>query len=112
MANDKELIQKLLKIAEKQQQIITKLAQVAAEPAPQKYAPKHPELHVAQLVMNSLPHPLAATVQDLVATRDILEVYFRPGMASQQALDGITKVVQGLSVKGMLPFAFKVKAAG
>lgn len=111
MANDKELIQKLLKIAEKQQQIITKLAQ-AVEPAPQKYAPKHPELHVAQLVMNSLPHPLAATVQDLVATRDILEVYFRPGMASQQALDGITRVVQGLSTKGMLPFAFKVKAAG
>ena len=108
MAHDKELIQKLLKIAEKQQQIITKMAQKLT-PDPQKIEPKHPELHVAQLVMNSLPHPAAATVESLVPKADTLEVYFRPGQASQQALDTITYTVQHLLTKGKLPFAYKVK---
>ena len=110
MANDKDLIQKLLKIAEKQQQIITKMAQTM-KPAlePQKIEPKHPELHVAQLVLNNLPPAAAATVESIVPKADTLEVYFKPEKASQQTLDTITYTVQRLLSKGKLPFAYKVK---
>jgi len=104
-----DILKKLLVIAEKQQKILTKLAQ-RVEPPPQRIEPKHPELHVAQLVMNSLPPAIVATVQDLVAKADTLEVYFKPGKASQIALDGVVRTVQQLLAKGALPFAYKVKA--
>lgn len=111
MAHDKELIQKLFKIAEKQQQIITKLAQQLA-PEPLHVAPKHPELHPAQVVLNALPPNVAASLDNLVATRDVLEAYFKPGMASQQSLDVIVRTVQQLLAKGKLPFAYKIRHAG
>jgi hypothetical protein len=106
-----DITKKLLSIVAKQQQIITKLAQ-RLEPAPQRIEPKHPELHVAQVVLNALPPEVAATLENLIATRDVLDVYFRPGKASQVALNAITKTVQQLLAKGALPFAYKVRAAG
>jgi hypothetical protein len=106
-----DITKQLLKIVKKQQEIITKIAQ-RVEPPPQKIEPQHPELHVAQLVMDSLPAPTARAVQDLVAKADILEVYFKPGMATQQSLDAITRVVQQLGSKGKLPFAYKVRYVG
>lgn len=111
MTRDKDLIQKLFKIAEKQQQIITKLAQ-QLEPQPLHVAPKHPELHPAQAVLNALPPNVAASLDNLVATRDVLEAYFKPGMASQQSLDAIVRTVQQLLSKGKLPFAYKVRHVG
>lgn len=105
-----EITKKLLNIVAKQQEIITKLAQ-RLEPAPQKLEPAHPDLRVEDLVMKSLPANIAHTVNYVLAKGDTLEVHFKPGMASQPALDAVVRVVQQLGSKGKLPFAYKVRYA-
>lgn len=106
-----DITKRLLQIVEKQQTIITKMAQ-RLEPAPQKIEPGHPELRVEELVMKSLPASVSQAVAYILPKADTLEVHFKPGMASQQALDAVVKTVQQLGAKGKLPFAYKVRYTG
>lgn len=113
--DSKKVIEKLVKIAENQQKIINKLAQTLTEstqPAPQSFDPQHPELRVADVVMQHLPQGVKESVKQMDAKGDTLNVYFQPGKASQQAVGAITGVVQNLYNKRQIPFAYKVNPAG
>ena len=113
--NTKDALQTLLKIAQKQQKMIEKLAQLTNQPLPpQHLAPQKPVLNAADVVKAALSPMVAATVQMITERQGsegpTLEVKFLPGKASQAALDHIIKVVQHLVHTNKLSFAYAVKA--
>lgn len=111
MENNTKLIKQLFAIVQKQQQMIEKMAQFTSSPLPpQRLEPAKPELHAGNVVLNSLPPNVKATVQSITPRGNELDVVFKPGHASQAGLDAVTKAVQNLLKMNKLPFAYSVKA--
>ena len=102
MANDNQIIKKLLKIAENQQKIITKLAQVL----PDRLEPGSPNKKEAMAILEALPPVVRSMVNQLeVHMRpDVNEVKvrFMAGKSSPQAFNAIQKTVQDLQTKNVL----------
>jgi hypothetical protein len=113
MTDDK--FTKLLKIVQAQQLAIEKLAQqMGAKLPPQHLEPAPPELRPQDVVLNSLSPQVKHTLRDvfpIVPKGNTLTVFFKPGQASQAALDHITATVQSLLKQNKLPFAYTVQAA-
>ena len=118
MANDKEVIKRLLKIADNQQKIITKLAQFAdhSAPATEAPAPVSANTREAETILAALPAPVKAVVAllEVHTSRDPqfageVHVKFVPGKASDMAFKAIQKVVQDLGNRNLLPGAYMVK---
>jgi hypothetical protein len=102
MADDKELIKKLFKIAENQQKIITKLAQTL----PNKLEPGSPTKKEALSILSALPPAVRAVVDQLEvhqgADANDVRVRFVAGKSSPQAFNAIQKTVQDLQTKNVL----------
>lgn len=113
--NQKKIIEQLVKIAEKQQKLINKLAQQrlgdpGAPPPPQSLpTPPHPNLDVGKTVLDALPPQVKPAIKALIPKGDTLEVSFA-GAPNQAALDAVTHTVQKLlnAKPPILPFAYKV----
>lgn len=110
--SDKEVLKKLLKIAENQQKIITKLAQQVNGPAQEFSAPVHPNTREAETILASLPPQVSPLVETLEVhpsndgTFDgEVRVKFAPGKASDAAFKAIQKTVENLVNRNMLPGA-------
>lgn len=130
--SDKDVLKKLLKIAEKQQKIITKLAQQVNGPVPietphsfypehpkapplapvEPGTPVHPNTREAETILASLPPQVAPMVQVLEVhpSKDPtfdgeVRVRFVPGKASDQAFNAVQKTVQNLVNRNLLPGA-------
>jgi len=102
MTNDQNIIKKLLKIAENQQKIITKMAQVL----PGDMKPDSPTKKEALAILSALPPALRASIDQLEVhlTRGTNEVKVRflPGKSSPQAFNLIQRTVQNLQNKNIL----------
>jgi hypothetical protein len=109
MATDKEIIQQLVKIAEKQQRIINKLAQgLGPQGAPALVMPEanQPNLRPAETLIKALPAALkpGKGVIDVVEVHgNEVHVRFSPGKDSNNAFNALMAVVQktlpGMTVK-------------
>lgn len=110
--SDKEAIKILLKIAEKQQKAIMKLAQGLNAPAQELPAPVHPNLREAETILAALPANVKGTVHGLEVhpSNDPVfdgevKVKFAPGKASDAAFNAVKKTVENLASRNMLPGA-------
>ena len=108
MADDKEIIKKLLKIATNQQKIITKLAQGA--PPTAMPTPDSPTKRSADAILGALPPPVrqAVSVLEVHPSRDPnfseeVKVRFVPGKGSSQIFSALQKIVQKLQSSNVLP---------
>ena len=110
--NTNQAIKTLLKIAQNQQKMIERLAQLSNQPLPpQHLEPVKPELHPEDVVLENLSPNVRAALRStmpIVARGNELRVYFNPGHATQANLNYITKVVQHLVNANKLPFAYTV----
>lgn len=102
MANDKDIIKKLLKIAENQQKIIAKIAQVL----PNKMEHDSPTKKEALAILSALPPAVRAVVDQLEVhvkpdTNEV-KVRFMSGKSSPMAFSAIQKTVQTLQSKNVL----------
>jgi hypothetical protein len=115
--DSKKIIEKLIKIAEKQQKIIEKLAQQAeltvgdpkASAAPTAPAatsltpnPTAPKRE-ADTILASLPVNLKPAVALLEVHGGTVSVKFKPGQATQQNYDAVKNLVQQLQTANKLP---------
>ena|ERR1700722_17322665 len=110
MATDKEIIQQLFKIAQKQQKAINKLAQEAGlvpsnDAPPQSFSPSpHPTLREADVILQALPTNVKALIAQLEVHGSNVKVLFHPGKNSPAAVQAITNVVNGLQQSNALQF--------
>lgn len=109
--SDKEVLKKLLKIAENQQKILTKLAQAQA-PANELPAPVHPNTKEAETILGALPPQVKSLVNALEVHQSndpsfdgIVKVQFAPGKASDALFKAVQKTVENLASRNMLPGA-------
>lgn len=109
MATDKEIIQQLIKIAQKQQNIINKLAQgLGPQGAPALVMPgaNQPNLRPAETLINALPpqlKPGKGVVEVVEVHGSEVHVRFAPGKDNDASFNAIMAVVQkvlpGMTVK-------------
>lgn len=123
MANDKEIIKKLLAIATKQQKIITKLAQdsagkmppapgapVSTAPPPDKLEPAKTQKTPAKALWDAMSPQLRGTLAvPPEAHGNDMMVKFKPGQGTQANYDGIMKVLQDLTNKNVIQSAYNLK---
>jgi hypothetical protein len=109
--SDKDVLKKLLKIAENQQKILTKLAQAQA-PATEAPAPVHPNTKESETILGALPPQVRALIGALEVhpSNDpsfdgIVKVQFVPGKASDASFKAVQKTVENLASRNMLPGA-------
>ena len=102
MANEKELINKLFKIAQNQQKIITKLAQTL----PNTLQPGSPTKTEALAILNALPAQVRSAVDALEVhpgpDANEVKVRFVAGKSSPQLFNAIQRIVQDLQTKNVL----------
>lgn len=102
MANDKEIMKKLLKIAENQQKIISKIAQTLPNDLQHDSATKKEAL----AILNALPPQVRSVVDALevhpAQDANEVKVRFVAGKSSPQAFSMIQKTVQDLQTKNVL----------
>lgn len=102
MANDKDIIKKLLRIAENQQKIITKLAQ-GQQSLP---SPDSPTKKEALSILSALPPAVRSVIEQLEVHKgrdaDEVKVRFIAGKSSPMAFSAIQRTVQDLQNKNVL----------
>jgi hypothetical protein len=101
--SDKEVLKKLLKIAENQQKIITKLAQA------QSATPIHPNTREAETILEALPASVRAAVAILEVHQSHdpsfdgeVQVKFVPGKGSDAVFAAVQKTVENLVSRNLL----------
>lgn len=101
---DKLIIQKLFKIAQNQQKIISKLAQqqVSAPPAQSLPQGTAPTTHEAQAITQALPANVKPVVAHLEVRGGDVLVRFKPGQDSDMAFNAIQQVVTNLQQQNVL----------
>jgi hypothetical protein len=132
--DQKKVIEKLLKIAENQQKIITKLAQAlppdsvptsgatmtdgqsqapASQPPPQNLKP-NPQQHkdIQALVLGANPKLSASVASVAYGGPGQINVSFKPGQATQSNYDAVLATIQGLEqAQKIQPAGHKVHVA-
>jgi hypothetical protein len=110
--SDKEVLKKLLRIAENQQKIISKLAQAVNAPANEMPTPVSANKHEAETILGALPPQVKALISVLEVhpshdgTFDgEVKVRFAPGKASDAGFKAVQKTVENLASRNMLPGA-------
>lgn len=131
--DSKKVIEKLIKIAQKQQKIIEKLAQdgtrpveftvgdapanlgqaPAAAPNPNPPAtnlkPSTAPKTAKRTIWEALPHNVQAALFDLREAGNEMHVRFKPGQQTQANYDAVLKTMQDLTNKNMLQHAYSLK---
>jgi hypothetical protein len=120
--DSKKVIEQLIKIADKQQKIIERLAQAvqlpgsgdvgisggkdpgAVNPAPPAahLVPQDAGKHDSDLILAALPPAVKPAVAKLEVVAPDVMVTFHPGKATQQAYDAVKQTVHGLQVANKL----------
>lgn len=121
MANDKEIIKKLLAIATKQQKIITKLAQVpseqkehtTSEPPPQHLDPAPTQKGTAaKTLIAALPVGFFdANLVNIEERGSDMVVGFKPGKKTQPNYDTVMSTLQKLTNENKIQQRYNLKAA-
>ena len=121
----KKVLQLLVRIADKQQKIINKMAQANTDlvvqdrpqgAAPGQPPPQHlqpgPTSHAdpAQALLAALPPNVKATVNSIKVEGPDMHVQFQPGKANQATYNAIMKTLQNLTNQGVVQHAFNLKA--
>lgn len=122
----KKVLQLLVRIADKQQKIINKMAQqntdlvVQDKPqgAPVNTAPPPTSLKPGavshadpgQALLAALPPNVKATVNNIKVQGPDMHVQFQPGKANQATYDAILKTLQNLTNQGVVQHAYNLKA--
>ena len=122
--DSKKVIEQLIKIAEKQQRVIEKLAQAIppgslptsgvsyvpgkdptppAAPPPTPVAPAPPSKREAETILTSLPANLKPAVKNVEVHGNGVYVTFQPGKATQPVYDAVKNLVQQLQTANKLP---------
>lgn len=122
--DSKKVIEKLIKIAEQQQKIIQKLAQVlppdalptsatsfndGKEPGavsaapPNSLAPAAPSKREAETILTALPAGVKPAVANIEVRGGSVYITFQPGKATQQVYEAVKNVVQQLQNANRLP---------
>lgn len=118
----KKVIGQLVKIAEKQQRIINKLAQNmpvgdaapmggSHEPPPNELKPAPTQKESGKVLLESLDPVTRANVDDIFDHRGILYVRFKEGKETQSNYNAVLKVLQGLTQSGKIQQAYELKVA-
>ena len=121
----KKVLQLLVRIADKQQKIINKMAQantdVTIQDKPQGAAPNQPpptslkagpvsHADPAQALLAALPPNIKATVNGIKVNGPDMHVQFQPGKMNQATYDVVLKTLQNLTNQGVVQHAFNLKA--
>ena len=108
----KKVIAKLVKIAQSQQKIINKLAQVPLAEAPltQHLDPAQTQHSPAKAVLDALPPAVRAVIVNLEERGNDMMVGFKPGQKTQRNYDAILSAMQKLTDQGVLAHAYNLKA--
>lgn len=109
--DSKEVLRRLLRIADNQQKIITKLAQsipnaqLSSQPPPQHLAPPAPvHMQADKAIFVKLPQGFwTANIASLNVRGNDVNVQFKPGKLTQANIDAVTKAVQLASNDLTLP---------
>ncbi len=109
--DSKEVLKRLLRIADNQQKMITKLAQsipnaqLSSQPAPQHLAPPAPaHMQADKAIFVKLPQGFwTANIAGLNVRGNDVNVQFKPGKLTQANIDAVTKAVQAASNDLTLP---------
>lgn len=100
---EKLIIQKLFKIAQNQQKIISKLAQQQAQPLAQSLPQATaPTTHEAQAIQQALPANVKPVVAHLEVKGGDVLVRFKPGQDSDMAFNAIQQTVTSLQQQNIL----------
>ncbi len=122
----KKVLQLLVRIADKQQKIINKMAQqntdlvvqdspasggTGQQPPPQHLQPG-PTSHAdpGQALLAALPPNVKATVNSIKVQGPDMHVQFQPGKANQATYNAILKTLQNLTNQGVVQHAYNLKA--
>lgn len=122
----KKVLQLLVKIADKQQKIINKMAQqntdlvvhdkpagggTGQQPPPQNLDPaKQTHTDPAQVLLAALPPNVKGTVNSIRVQGPDMHVQFQPGKANQAAYNAIMKTLQSLTNQRAIEHAYNLKA--
>src|SRR5271155_2791612 len=101
-SKEKLIIQKLFKIAQNQQKIITKLAQqqvTAPQSLPQGAAPT---THEAQAITQALPQNVRPSIAHIEVHGGDVLVSFKPGQDSDAVFNAVQQVVTNLQQQNIL----------
>lgn len=112
--DQKQINERLLKIARNQQEIIKKLAQMVDPEAvePPATAPTHPTLREADVILQALPANVKALIDRLEVHGSNVMVAFHPGKNSAAAIQAVQNVVNGLQQQNLLQFPhYNIKQA-
>lgn len=114
--DSKDVLRRLLRIADNQQKIITKLAQtipnaqLSNQTPPQHLAPPAPEarrhthMQADKAIFVKLPQGFwTANIAGLNVRGNDVNVQFKPGKLTQANIDAVTKAVQAASNDMTLP---------
>lgn len=105
--DQKKVIEKLIKIAENQQEIIKKLVKAQAAPPdalhPNSPSQSHPGLEGDAAVINAaLPPALKGAIASLSVSGNDVNVKFYPGKGTDQVFNALIKFVGQLQQAGKL----------
>lgn len=101
--DSKKVIEQLVKIAEKQQKIINKLAQDMNQPPAQSYStPQVSQKRPAEAILNALPANVKAGVAILEVHGEEVRLRVKPGVNEQAVYDGVFKAVTQLQNSNVL----------
>ena len=96
--DSKKVIEQLVKIAEKQQKIINKLAQEM----PQALQPQSTQKRPAEAILAALPPNVKAGVEILEVHGEEVRLRLKPGGNQQAVYDGVMKTVTDLQNSNVL----------
>lgn len=105
----KEMLKKLIKIAENQQNIINKIAQKLPPPTDLKPAPTQKD--AAQVVFDALDPTTKESVDYMYTRTGDMYIKFKEGKKSQAVYNVVFKTLQRLTNEGKVQQAYALKVA-
>jgi len=107
----KKVLEKLVKIAEDQQKIITKLAQDRLGVAPTSLKPAATQKEPDRVLAANLPPAVKAVVDRVFTGHDAIYVKFNEGHATQANYGAVLRVLKQLTNSGQIQQAWELKLA-
>jgi len=103
-SKEKLIIQKLFRIAQNQQKIITKLAQQQVSVSPAQSLPQGqaPTTHEAQAIIQALPQNVKTAIASIEVHGSDVLVRFKPNQDSDAAFNVVQQVVTRLQQQNVL----------
>jgi hypothetical protein len=102
----KKVLEQLVRIADKQQKIINKLAQ----DLPQHLQPGKVQKAPAKALYDALQPEVKSAISDLAARGTDMLIRFHPGKGTQQVYDAVLSTLQTLTNQNVIQQAYTLKA--